>query len=66
MLYALLWQQVLKIFPLTTAYANRPMATVFGMFWGVLFFGEELTGKMIVGTIMILVGIQNVVKADES
>lgn len=65
-LYALLWQQVLKVFPLTTAYANRPMATVFGILWGVLFFGEELTGKMIVGTILILVGIRNVVKSDES
>lgn len=65
-LYALLWQQVLKTFPLTTAYANRPFATVLGMLWGVLFFGEEITGNMLVGTALILIGIRIVVKADGS
>jgi len=64
-LYALLWQQVLKRFPLTTAYANRSLATVLGMLWGIFFFGEKITGNMIIGTILIIMGIQNVVKANE-
>lgn len=65
-LYALLWQQVLKAFPLTTAYANRPFATVLGMLWGILFFGEKLSVNMLAGAILILAGIRGVVKADGS
>lgn len=64
-IYALFWQQILKYFPLTTAYSNRPLATNFGMMWGVLLFKEVVTIQMMIGAIIILCGIRIVVKADE-
>ncbi len=62
--YALLWQQVLKYLPLTTAYSNRPLVTILGMVWGSLFFHETITVNMLVGAAIILWGIWMVVKAD--
>jgi len=56
-IYALFWQQILKRFLLTKAYANRPMATVFGMLWGSLLFHEEITTNMLIGTGIIMLGI---------
>ena len=38
MLYAVLWQGVLKKFPLTTAFANKAIVVVWGILWGWLFF----------------------------
>ena len=64
-MYALFWQQILKRFPLTTAYSNRPLATVLGMMWAILFFKETITIQMMIGAIIILYGIRIVVKADE-
>ena len=55
--YALLWQQVLKRVPLSTAIANKSMTIVWGMVFGLVFFGEKISLKMIVGTILILSGI---------
>jgi len=62
--YALLWQQVLKYLPLTTAYSNRPLATILGMVWGMLFFHETITANMLIGAVVILLGIRMVVRAD--
>lgn len=54
--YALLWQQALKRFDLHVAYANRAMATVWGLVWAYMIFGEAITVMNIVGTLMILAG----------
>ncbi len=56
-LYAILWQQVLKYIPLTTAIANKSITIVWGMIFGLLFFNEEITPKMLVGAALILSGI---------
>lgn len=64
-IYALFWQQILKRFTLTTAYSNRPLATILGMMWAILFFKETITIQMMIGAIVILCGIRIVVKADE-
>ena len=37
-IYALLWQQMIKKFELSVAYANRAMAILWSMIWAVLFF----------------------------
>ena len=55
--YALGWQQVIKRMPLTTAYANRGITVVWGIFWGVALFGESITPFKVVGAIMIIAGI---------
>lgn len=62
--YALAWQQALKKMTLVTAYANKSVAMIWGMFWGVLFFHESITLRQIWGAIVILLGIFLVVKKD--
>ena len=65
LLYAILWQQVLKRMDLTTAYANKPVGLIWGMIWGVLLFNEVITWRMILGAAIIFAGIFLVVKSDE-
>lgn len=62
--YALGWQQVIKRLPLTTAYANRGITVVWGIFWGFAFFHEVITPGKIVGAIMIVAGIVLFSRAD--
>ena len=62
--YALGWQQVIKRIPLTTAYGNRGITVVWGLFWGVVFFGEQITLFKVVGAAMIIVGIALFSRAD--
>ncbi len=55
--YALVWQQVLKQFPLAFAYANKAIVIPLGMLWGFLLFGERITPLMLLGVAIILVGV---------
>lgn len=55
--YAILWQKILKMFPLTVAFSNKAIVVPLGMLWGYLFFQETITLKMIVGALIIFVGI---------
>lgn len=63
--YAILWQQVLKRMPLTTAFANKGIVIIWGMIWGALIFSEAITWYMIVGSLIIFAGIVLVVTDDE-
>ena len=63
--YAVLWQQILKYLPLTTAYANRSLVMILTMLWGSLLFKERITLNMIIGGAIILFGVNLVVKSDE-
>lgn len=65
LIYAILWQQFLKIMPLNTAYANRSVSTVWTMLFGALLFHERITWTMILGAVIIIVGVCLVVTADE-
>lgn len=65
MLYAVLWQGVLKRFPLTTAFANKAIVIVWGILWGWLFFREEVTWNKLVGVAVIIVGILIVVREND-
>lgn len=55
--YAIFWQQIIKRLPLTTAYANRAVAIVWGMVWGVLIFGEKLNFLQVAGGCLVLAGV---------
>lgn len=59
--YAILWQQVLKKMPLTTAYANKAVVIIWGLVWGSLFFGEQITVQKILGSLVIIIGVGLVV-----
>lgn len=62
--YAVLWQKILKRFELSVAYANRSVVTIFGMIWGVLLFHEQFTWNMAVGTAIIALGVYIVVTGE--
>lgn len=66
--YAIFWQQLIKRFDLTVAYANRAIAILWSMLWAALFFKEEITTKNIIGVCIVLAGIliMNTQKEDET
>lgn len=54
--YAILWQQMIKRFELSAAYANRSMALLWSMIWAYVFFGDDITLKNIIGVLLVAVG----------
>lgn len=64
--YAVLWQQILKIIPLTTAYSHRAIITVWGVMWGIFVFHEKIRAGMIIGIILIIIGISIIGTETES
>lgn len=64
-IYVLLWQQVLKVLPLTVAYSNKSITIILGMLWGVLIFEEQIRLNMIFGSLIIIAGVWLVVESDE-
>lgn len=56
-IYAIGWQQILKRIPLTLAFANKAVTVVWGIVWGVLFFGETVTWPMVVGAVLVIAGV---------
>lgn len=57
MIYAVLWQQVLKRMPLSTAFANKAVVIIWGIVWGILFFQEKIRWNNYVGLVLIIFGI---------
>lgn len=55
-IYAVLWQQMIKRFELSVAYANRSMAVLWSMVWAVIFFHDNITVKNIVGVLLVVAG----------
>lgn len=64
-IYAILWQQMIKKFDLSIAYANRAMALLWSAVWAVVLFHENLTGKQLVGIALVLIGTV-IVNTDQS
>ena len=56
-LHALAWQQIMKKIPLTTAFANKAVTTVWGLIWGTIIFREPLTGGKLAGVALVVTGI---------
>lgn len=54
--YAILWQQLIKRFELSVAYANRSMAILWSMIWAVIFFHDNITMRNIIGVIFVVIG----------
>ena len=64
--YAVIWQQVLRHVPLVTAYANKATTTIWGLLWGIFLFDEAVSLKKVLGIIIIVAGIILVVTSDEN
>lgn len=56
-IYALIWQQLIKGFPLSVAYANRAMALLWSALWAKIIFKEEIALKQIAAIGLVIVGI---------
>lgn len=56
-IYAVLWQQMIKRFELSVAYANRAMAILWSMIWAVIFFHDEITFRNVLGVLIVLLGM---------
>ena len=55
--YALLWQQVIKRFELSVAYANKAITLLWALVWGILNFHEEITPGKVIGILLVMAGI---------
>ena len=55
--YALLWQQVIKKFELSIAYANKAITLLWVPVWGIVLFHEQITIGNAVGIVMVMIGI---------
>ena len=59
--YAILWQQILRRMPLTTAFAHKSVVIIWGFIWGNVVLRELITFRMVLGSIIILIGLLMVV-----
>lgn len=55
--YAFVWQIVIKQFDLHIGYANRSVYLIWGQLWAVLIYGEQLNLKNIMGLVIVMVGV---------
>ena len=55
-IYAILWQQIIKKFQISIAYANRAMSLLWAILWAIVFFHEEVTIKNVIGVIIVIIG----------
>ena len=51
------WQQVIKKFSLSTAYANKSVYLLWSQVWAVIIFHENLSIQNIIGIMVVLVGV---------
>ena len=56
-IYAILWQQMIKRFELSVAYANKALTLIWAMLWGALIFKEQITLPKIAGILLVIGGI---------
>ena len=54
--YAILWQQIIKKFDISIAYANKAMSLLWSVVWAIVFFKEDITVKNVIGIIIVIIG----------
>ena len=55
--YAVFWQQIIKKFDLSIAYANRAFAIFWTFLWSILFFHESVRPANVIGILLVFCGI---------
>ena len=55
-IYAILWQQIIKKFQLSIAYANKSMTLLWSMLWNFLIFSQGITPGKVCGVLLVMVG----------
>lgn len=55
--FAIMWQLLLELIPLTTAYLRKGILYILILIWSVILFREQVTVCNVIGSIIIIVGI---------
>ena len=63
--YAIVWQQLLKKFDVSIAYANKAMGLLWSIVWAILIFNDTITIKNVIGVLIVIVGTIIVNSEDE-
>lgn len=63
--YAVVWQQLIKKFDISVAYANKAMGLLWSIVWAILIFNETITIKNVIGVVIVIVGTIIVNSVDE-
>ena len=64
-IYAIIWQQLIKKFDISVAYANKAMGLLWSIVWAILIFNETITIKNVIGVIIVIAGTIIVNSEDE-
>lgn len=64
-IYAIGWQQIIKRLPLTLAYANKAVTSIWACVWSVLVFHEHISVGKIIGIFIIIIGIVSYALSEE-
>jgi multidrug transporter EmrE-like cation transporter len=56
-IYAVLWQQAIKHFQLSIAYANKAMGLLWSMLWSHLIFRQGITPAKVIGVLLVMAGV---------
>lgn len=65
MIYAILWQQIIKYVPISEAYMFKGTSIVFVLFLSAVLFAEDITLQNIIGSVIIILGIALFAKSDK-
>jgi len=55
-IYAIIWQQLLKKFDISVAYANKAISLLWSIVWAIVIFKDTITIKNIIGVIIVIAG----------
>lgn len=55
--FAIMWQFLLEMIPLTTAYLRKGILYILILIWSVILFKEQVTFNNIIGSVIIIAGI---------
>lgn len=55
-IYAICWQQMIKKFDLSVAYANRAMAILWTAVWARFIFKDTIGIKQLIGILVVMIG----------
>mgnify|MGYP004566696327 FL=1 len=64
-IYAILWQQMIKRFPISVAYANRAIGLLWTLLFATVFFREKINLQNVIGVIIVIIGTMIVNSEDE-
>ena len=63
--YAIVWQQLIKKFEISVAYANKAMGLLWSIVWAILIFKDAVTIKNVIGVVIVIIGTMIVNSEDE-